>query len=136
MSTIPGNPGWWAQGVAVAYEQHTGRRMPGQSCDGSYQVGASRTFNGSMDEARTAWGDLVSGLEDFGGVPLDQDATLSESEKWRYWRAPLADGSRVSLDIYEKAPGRSSMGINHTKLGSPEAVEHWRSTWKGLLGRL
>ena len=27
------SPEWWAQGVTIAYEQHIGRRQPGQTCD-------------------------------------------------------------------------------------------------------
>ena len=36
-------PGWWAQGVTVAYEQARGRRVPGQRCDGDFSVSASKT---------------------------------------------------------------------------------------------
>ena len=36
--------GWWAQGVAIAYEQHTGLRIPGQSSTGSFQTSTSKTF--------------------------------------------------------------------------------------------
>jgi hypothetical protein len=130
------NSGWWAQSVTVAYEQHIGRRQPGQSCDGDFQVGVSRTFNGSMDEALQAWCALVGGRGGFSGIPLDKEPATSSTDKWRYWRAALSDGSRVSLDIYQKAPGKASMGINHTKLDSQETVEHWRAFWRGLFKEL
>lgn len=29
---------WWAQSVAIAYEQHVGLRVVGQSCDGTYAL--------------------------------------------------------------------------------------------------
>jgi hypothetical protein len=130
------NAGWWAQNVTVAYEQHIGRRQPGQSCDGDYQVGVSRTFTGSMDQALAAWSMLVCGRGEFSGVLLEKEPATRSTEKWRYWRAALADGGRVSLDIYQKAPDKASMGINHTKLESPEAVEHWRAFWRTLLKEL
>jgi hypothetical protein len=136
LADLEGNMGWWAQGVAVAYEQEIGRREPGQSCDGAFQVGVSKTYRGTMDDALAAWSDLVGGLEEFGGVPVDKEPTTSATEKWRYWRVPLADGSRVSLDICDSAPGKSRMGINHTKLDSPAAAEHWRSAWKEIFARL
>lgn len=41
--------GWWAQSVAVAYEQHIGRRKPGQRSDGLFNASASRTIVGSLD---------------------------------------------------------------------------------------
>lgn len=34
--------GWWAQTIAVAYEQHIGRRVPGQASDGTFQVSRSQ----------------------------------------------------------------------------------------------
>lgn len=131
-----GNAGWWAQGVAVAYEQEIGRREPGQGCNGDFQVGVSKTYPGTLDEAIAAWRSLVDGLTEFGGVPMERPPTPSSTEKWRYWRVPLADGSRVSLDICASGNGKSRLGINHTKLDSTVAVEHWRTVWKELLQRL
>ena len=34
---------WWAQEITVEYEQHIGRRVLGQTQDGFYQIGVSRT---------------------------------------------------------------------------------------------
>lgn len=127
---------WWAQGTAIAYEQHTGLRVPGQTCDGDFQTSASRTVPGDMDQALAAWRGLVDGREEFGGVPLDGPATSSSTEKWRYWRVPLADGTRVSVNISAKPGGKASVGVNHTKLDSAEAIEFWRPLWKQLLAQL
>ncbi|SJM61770.1 hypothetical protein [Gulosibacter sp. 10] len=127
---------WWAQGVAVAYEQHTGLRVPGQTCDGDFQLSTSRTASGDKDEVLARWLGLVDGREEFGGVPVDGEPSTSQTEKWRYWRVPLADGSRVAANISDKPKGRASVGIVHTKLDSAEAVERWRPIWKELLGRL
>src|SRR5690606_39188985 len=43
--------GWWAQGITVAYEQHIGRRQPGQRPNGGYEVSVSKTVSGSPEEA-------------------------------------------------------------------------------------
>lgn len=41
--------GWWAQSVAVAYEQHIGRHQPGQTSDGLFAASVSREcFNNWM----------------------------------------------------------------------------------------
>ena len=32
--------GWWSQSIALAYEQHIGRRVPGQVREGEYVVSA------------------------------------------------------------------------------------------------
>ncbi|MET1036387.1 MAG: hypothetical protein ABWX68_14250 [Arthrobacter sp.] len=136
IDTAVGNGGWWAQGVAVAYEQHIGRRAPGQQNDGTYQLAVSRTFGGTMDDAMNAWTELVRGMAAFGGVPADGVPTLTATVKWRYWRVGLADGTRVSMEIHEKTPGKAGMAVNHTRLASPEAAEGWRAVWKALLARI
>ena len=127
---------WWAQGTAIAYEQHVGLRVPGQSCNGDFQMSASRTVACEKDLALAAWMGVVGGREEFGGVPIDAPATTSSSEKWRYWRVPLADGTRVAVNISDKPGGKASVGLTHTKLDSAEAIEFWRPIWKQLLARL
>ncbi|MGD8168765.1 hypothetical protein ACEXOS_021240 [Herbiconiux sp. P16] len=130
------NSGWWAQGITVAYEQEIGRREPGQSCDGDFAVGASKTLTASLDEALEAWVALAGERVEFSGVPVTREGQASSSEKWRYWRCGLDDGTLVAVNIYEKAPGKASVGVQHTKLESAVAVEHWRGYWKGLLKEL
>lgn len=136
MPNVVERPEWWAQGTAVAYEQHVGLRVPGQSCSGGFQLSTSRTVAGNMDHALSAWLAVVGGSEEFGGVPIDAPASTSSSEKWRYWRVPLADGTRVSVNITATAGEKSTVGVNHTKLDSPEAIEFWRPLWKQLLAQL
>ena len=46
--------GWWAQGVAIAYEQHTGLRIPGQSSDGDFRTSTTKTFGDDKDAALQA----------------------------------------------------------------------------------
>lgn len=131
-----GTTGWWAQYVTVAYEQHIGRRVPGQDHQGNYQVSATRTFAGSMDEAIGAWAALVSGLDSFDGIGVASEARTSATAKWRHWRVALADGSRIIASANEKAPGRAALTIAHEKLPDGDAVERWRSFWKEMLTRL
>ena len=50
------NPGWWAQGITVAYEQHSGRRLPGQQADGTFQMSVSKTTGLGVKEAMDRWG--------------------------------------------------------------------------------
>ena len=46
--------GWWAKGVAIAYEQHTGLRIPGQSSDGDFRTSTTKTFGDDKDAALQA----------------------------------------------------------------------------------
>ncbi|AVZ40332.1 MULTISPECIES: hypothetical protein [unclassified Dietzia] len=127
---------WWAQGTAIAYEQHAGLRVPGQSCTGDFQMSTSRTISGDMDTALQAWVALAGDREEFGGVGIEAPATTSSSEKWRYWRVPLADGTRVALNFSDKKNGKASVGLTHTKLDSAEAISYWKPVWKDLLAQL
>ena len=127
---------WWAQHAAVAYEQHTGLRVPGQSCDGDFQLSTSKTVAGDKDAALQAWVALVGNREEFGGVEIEAEPSTSSTEEWRYWRVPLADGTRVALNFSDKAGGKCSVGVVHSKLDSAEAIEYWRPVWKELLGQL
>jgi hypothetical protein len=128
--------GWWSQSIAVAFEQSIGRRAPGQDNDGTFQLSASRTLPGTMDEALVAWTALVGERREFGGVAVTRGPETSRSEKFCYWRCALADGSRVSMSFYEKSAGRASIGLGHEKLVSASDVERWRAYWKALLKEL
>lgn len=132
-----GNQEWWAQGVAVAYEQHIGRRQPGQSCEGTFQVTVSRTLAGDMDTALAAWQGLVEGRDAFDGVKIERAGEASRTEKWRYWRCGLADGTKVNVNISAKPGGaKSALAVNHTDLADGEASDRWRAFWKEFLSPL
>ena len=40
-----GASAWWAQEITVAYEKHIGRRVLGQTADGLFQIGVSKTVD-------------------------------------------------------------------------------------------
>jgi hypothetical protein len=131
-----GSPGWWSQTITVAYEQYIGRREPGQTSNGKFQVGASKTVNGSMDEALEKWVAVVDGQKEFDGVAIAREPATSKSDKFRYWHCNLTDGSRISLSIYEKEPGKAMIGLGHENLSTKEDIERWREFWKSLLAKV
>ena len=131
-----GVSGWWSQGITVAYEQHIGRRQPGQDCNGEFTVSVSKTLAGTMNKALKQWLALVADRHEFSDIPISRPGEVSRTDKWRYWRCGLADGSRVNANIYQKEPGKVSIGLEHDKLESSEQVEHWRAFWKELLASL
>lgn len=130
------NPEWWAQSVAVAYEQHKGLRKPGQSSKGDFQVSASRTLATDRDGAIAMWRELAGNPDSFGEVALDGGASESRTEKWSYWRAKLADGSQVKINATDKQPGKAVLSLEHSGLQSAEEAEQWRPHWKALLKQL
>ena len=130
------NKEWWAQGVAVAFEQQAGLRKPGQSSDGDFKFSVSKTFAGDKDAALQAWLDEFGDRTEFNGVEIEGSASTSSTDKWRYWRIKLVDGTRVSVTIGDKPQGKSSLAVEHSKLDSAEAIEYWRPLWKELLAQL
>lgn len=131
------SPEWWAQGVTVAFEQHIGRRGVGERCDGSFSAGVSKTLPGSMDDVLAKVQRAASGLIEFAGVPSDGGPSTSATEKWRYWRVKLADGSKVTINIQEKPGGEKSIAaVNHDDLGSSEQIDGVKAWWRSFLSSL
>lgn len=139
------NPEWWAQSVAVRYEQHIGRRVPGQSCTGDFQAGASKTVDGTMSEVMDAWARFQEGITEHGGAMVTGGPRRSETEKWRYWRIDVTDAeglvTKVDVMAQDKAPGktstgpRSSLKVNHSQIPNSDQREHFAAYWKGVLAR-
>lgn len=130
------NAGWWAQGIAIAYAHHRGLRVPGQTSDGKFAASASKTFAGDKDAALNRWMEVVDAHDAFGQVPVEEEPTTSATEKWRYWRVKLADGTRVTVTVSDKAAGRSTVAVQHSKLESAEHIDAWKQVWKDLLNQL
>lgn len=130
------NGGWWSQSVTVAYEQSIGRREPGQRNDGTYETSVSKTLDGTMDEVLEKWVNLTNDRNEFNGVPFEKEPSWSETEKWRNWRCPLSDGSRIVVGIYQKSPDKAALGLGHLKLATAESAEVWKAYWKTLLEEL
>ncbi|WP_233189822.1 hypothetical protein [Corynebacterium sp. J010B-136] len=122
--------------MAIAFEQHAGLRIPGQSSTGSFQTSTSKTFPGDKDAALKAWLELVGTRDEFNGIESEEAASTSATAKWRYWRVQLVDGSRVNVNISDKPNGKASIALEHTKLASSDEVETWRPYWKELLAKL
>ena len=105
--------------VTVTYEQHIGRRVPGQDGGGEFSVSTSKTRAGTMDETIKRWIEVVSEREEFSGVAISRGPEVSRTDKWRYWRCGLADGSRVVVDVTDMTPAKSVISVPHEKFASP-----------------
>jgi hypothetical protein len=127
--------GWWAQSITVAFEQHIGRRKPGQRADGSFETSATRTLDGERDRL---FADLVArleGIDGFGGVALAAPPRTSVTPKRSYWRCKLADGTGVAFALEQKAPGKVLVAVTHDKVASENDATRWRTFWKQELGK-
>src|SRR5690606_20274454 len=106
-------------------------REKGQQSTGDHAVSASKKVVGSLDELLRRWLDAVAGRTEFDGVGLAGEPSVRSTEKWRYWRARLADGSSVNVDI-----SADRIAVQHAGLGSADERERWRPFWKSLLSTL
>lgn len=84
-----------------------------------------------MDEALEKWVKSLDGMTEFDGVKITSEPSISQTEKWRYWRCGLEDKSAISVNIQTKAEGeKSSLAINHDKIQEAGDLEKWRKYWK------
>ena len=127
------NAGWWAQGVTVAYEQHIGRRQPGQRSNGTFEVAVSKTIGKPMDDVMARWIELIHTKTELNDVRITKPPTTSTAEKSRHWGCGLEDGTRVNADTYPKSPEKTIFTITHIRLESHEAAEKWRTYWKTII---
>ena len=130
-------PSWWSQSVTVEYEKHIGRRETGQRQSGEYTTTVSRTLPGTMDEALDRWLARLAAEDEkgaFDGVPFADEASISRTPKWRYWRVPLADGSKVTVHISAKQGGETALvAVETAKLSARADIARWKTFWKAYL---
>jgi hypothetical protein len=127
---------WWAQTLTVAYEQHIGRRVPGQASDGTFQVSTSRIVDGDLDDVFARWLQVVDDLDDRTDIAIAREPATTSNETYRYWRVGFADGSRVSFGASQAKPGKVKLGLGHQRLPAAEDIERWRPFWKAMLAEV
>ncbi len=125
--------GWWSQSITVAYEQQIGRRIPGQDCDGEFATSVTKTCSATMDAVLARWTGFMDRRDELGGIGISRGPDSSVTEKWRYWRCGLEDGSRVSVTINQRTADKALLSVQHERLELVDQVEHWRAFWKELL---
>lgn len=129
------SPGWWAQNVTVAFEQHIGRRSPGQSNDGLFEVSVTKTLVGTKEDVYALWTEAHSHAKEFRGNVI-KNVRTSTTPVRLYWRCDFADGSTFAIATEQRAPGKAMIAATHTKLKSEAEKDQWRLYWKELISKL
>lgn len=142
-----GVPGWYAQGITVAYERARGLREVNQSCSGTFQVSVSKRVPVPVAEVidalksadrRAAWLQgadtrLAQALDAaFTGDKPREVKTKGSDQAWL--RFPW-DGATVVIYINGKPKG-SSVVADTSKLAGTEEVEERRAQWRVALAGL
>jgi len=122
--------GWWAQSVAIRYEQARGMRLPGQKADGTFAVSATKTVDGTLGRAYSAM--LVAFSTELGGQPASSRA--DGARPFARWRT--ADGGRVLVTVEEVRDIRMRVSAVHEKLVAPELTDPAKQQLQRVLDRI
>jgi hypothetical protein len=136
IETVPDVSSWWAQSVAVAYEQHIGRRLPGQRSDGTFYATLSRALASGAETARTRWIAMMDGEAKVAGRKLAAEPTTTDTRSGLNWRCKLDDGAKVTVNFLETKPGKTQAAVEHDGLASPEAIDRAKDYWAGMFEKL
>lgn len=124
--------GWWAQTLAVGYERIRGMRAIGQRLDGTYEASKSRTFPVGVGELYRMFYDARQRKRWLPeGVVRVRTATPNKS-----LRVDWQDGTQVNLFFVAKGPRKSTLSVQHAKLGSKADVDREKALWQERLGAL
>lgn len=128
--------GWWAQNVTVAYEQHIGRRQPGEDHRGVINTSTSKTVGFTRSKAAQIWQGHILSSDQIDGIPIKTKGKLSETDKWHYMRLGLDDGSKVVFSASETSSGKTRVSVMHEHLASHKDAEKWKSYWQQALTKM
>jgi hypothetical protein len=124
---------WWSQMVTVGYEQARGLRKTNQSCEGEWQVSSSKTVAVPVKTLFQAWNDpkrRALWLK-------DPRFTVRKATAPKSMRITWVDGqTSVEANFYAKGASKSSVAIQHGKLGGAKDVAKMRTYWTRALGSL
>jgi len=137
-----GVPGWYSQGITVAYERTRGVRVMNQKCDGAFEVSVSKMMAATPAQLikainkADAWGDgvdhdllksLASALKDkkSKGFITRPDGQARFRYKW--------NSTTVQFNMYPKGPAKTSFVASQLQLPDAPAVEASRAKWKAAL---
>ncbi len=150
----PDVSGWWHQTVAVEYERARGKRVLGQTADGLFQLGVTRTFDVAPEQL---WELIVSRPQLWLGEGAE--VAFEVGERYKLEGADAASGeirvvkpgdrlrmtwqpqgwpapATLQLAMTARGPGKTSLTAHLEKLPDAEAREALRERWRAVMDRL
>jgi len=128
------NLGWWAQAIAVAYEQYIGRRVPGQRPDGTFQTSVSKATKLGMKELIDKWADFAAKDKDVLDA-IAGDVRVGGTENRMTWRTKAKDGSTIMVMSEPKGNGTASIIVQLIGLQTLELNVSAKEKWATIVGR-
>ncbi|MGB8938761.1 MAG: hypothetical protein WCD21_00745 [Streptomyces sp.] len=131
-----GTDGWYAQSVAVAYEQERGLREVGQSSTGAWRTSGSKTIATSAARAIEAFTDETVRTRWLPGI----DLTLRTHRPAKSVTADFKDATgtttRISVGATVKTPEKTTVAVAHEKLRDAAEVATYKKFWHERLTEL
>lgn len=124
--------GWWAQGIAVQYEQARGMRAPGQRWDGSFAATAAKTIAASVGRVHHAFADASAR----GQWLPDMNLRVRTSRPGKSLRADCDDGSRIEVTFVAQSAVKCQVRVEHQRLPDAAAVPTAKEFWRARLAVL
>jgi len=141
-------PGWYAQGITVAYERARGARTLNQRMSGEFEVSVTKMVNGDTRAVVRAFADARRRAAWLADADRELSAGLTAALKARSSKGfvvrPDGQGryrykwgtTTVQFYLLTKSEGRTSVVVTHMKLPDAATVEvrraHWRAALDGL----
>lgn len=116
---------WWAQGIAICYEQHCGLRIAGQQADGLFAVTVSKTITGDVDKVFKKFSKI--GIEN-----KHDDVRISHTPKRSYWRTNLADKTKLEVGFEAKGDDKVLITFSQSKIVDPTVMDKQKVYWKKI----
>ena len=138
---------WWSQSITNAYEKHIGRRVLGQTGDGSFQIGVSKSIDAPVsvvwDYLESQSGlELITGhsapgtlseLDDKfpSGIRAKTTTYKSDSHARLQWsEKDWPNHSILQIRVTEKTNGKTTLTFHQERLPSAQARETMREKWR------
>lgn len=126
--------GWWAQGITVAYEQHIGRRVPGQLANGKFEIAVSKTVDLRTQELFKRAATWLDGQATINNQKVLK-ARNSTTPKRSIWRCDFGDGSKFSASV-EAAGEKAKIVIALTDIPEKAIADDQKSFWQEEIRKL
>lgn len=141
-------PGWYSQGITVAYERARGVRALNQRCDGVYEVSVSKVVSAATMDVVKAFTDAGLRRRWTKGTDAQLSRALASALDGRASKGIVvrADGlgqyrykwgdTPVQLYLVPKPGGKVSVVVTNSKLAQTAMVEERRAKWRAALDGL
>ena len=128
-----GVPGWWAQGVTVAYEQARGLRAPGQRRGGQFEVNASRTVAVPVERLYEAFADPAVREGWLPGATVE----VRTARPARSIRANWDGGStRLVIAFTARGESKSQVALTHERVPDAGTADKLKVFWRERMAAL